>query len=122
MWYNKTRKCKIFFYPLERGFIHEKIYKIIYSCRYSGSVSQSRLFNALEKELKHLDNGGRNEFFEQMKKKYGVNNDPRANAMLDRIMTRLSASIAKTDPSITKKPYNYFVNDDKSFNAFCTIL
>lgn len=76
---------------------------------------------ALEKELKHLDNGGRNEFFEQMKKKYGVNNDPRANAMLDRIMTRLSASIAKTDPSITKKPYNYFVNDDKSFNAFCTI-
>lgn len=76
---------------------------------------------ALEKELKHLDNGGRNEFFEQMKKKYGVNNEPRANAMLDRIMTRLSASIAKTDPSITKKPYNYFVNDDKSFNAFCTI-
>ena len=29
MWYNKTHKCKIFFYPLERGFIHEKIYKII---------------------------------------------------------------------------------------------
>lgn len=75
----------------------------------------------LEKELKYLDNQGRNEFFEQLKQKYGVNTDPQANAMLDRIMTRLSASIAKSDPSITKKPYNYFVNNDTSFNAFCTI-
>lgn len=56
----------------------------------------------LEKELKYLDNQGRNEFFEQLKQKYGVNTDPQANAMLDRIMTRLSASIAKSDPSITK--------------------
>ena len=31
---------------------------------------------ALEKEIKYLDNDGRNEFFEQMKKKYGVNDDP----------------------------------------------
>ena len=76
---------------------------------------------ALEKEIKYLDNDGRNEFFEQMKKKYGVNDDPRANTMLDRIMTRLSASIAQTDSSIVKKPYNYFVNNDTSFNAFCTI-
>ena len=76
---------------------------------------------ALEKEIKYLDNDGRNEFFEQMKKKYGVNDDPRANAMLDRIMTRLSASIAQTDSSIVKKPYNYFVNNDTSFNAFCTL-
>ena len=57
----------------------------------------------------------------QIKDKYGVNSDPTANAMLARIMTRLSDAVALTDESIVKKPYNYFVNNDKSFNAFCTL-
>ena len=57
----------------------------------------------------------------QIKGKYGVNTDPTANAMLARIMTRLSDAVALTDDSIVKKPYNYFVNNDQSFNAFCTL-
>ena len=75
----------------------------------------------LNKQVSYLDNKGRDDYMGQIKNKYGVNTDPTANAMLDRIMTRLSEAVALTDPSIVQKPYNYFVNNDKSFNAFCTL-
>ena len=75
----------------------------------------------LNKQVSYLDNKGRDEYMGQIKDKYGVNTDPTANAMLARIMTRLSDAVALTDDSIVKKPYNYFVNNDKSFNAFCTL-
>ena len=75
----------------------------------------------LNKQVSYLDNKGRDEYMGQIKDKYGVNTDPTANAMLTRIMTRLSDAVALTDPTIVQKPYNYFVNNDKSFNAFCTL-
>ena len=75
----------------------------------------------LNKQVNYLDNKGRDDYMGQIKDKYGVNSDPTANAMLARIMTRLSDAVALTDDSIVKKPYNYFVNNDKSFNAFCTL-
>ncbi|SFE05928.1 M48 family metallopeptidase [Succiniclasticum ruminis] len=75
----------------------------------------------LNKQVSYLDNNGRDKYMGQIKDKYGVNTDPAANAMLARIMTRLSDAVALTDESIVKKPYNYFVNNDKSFNAFCTL-
>ena len=75
----------------------------------------------LNKQVSYLDNKGRDEYMGQIKDKYGVNTDPTANALLARIMTRLSDAVALTDDSIVKKPYNYFVNNDKSFNAFCTL-
>ncbi len=75
----------------------------------------------LNKQLNYLDNEGRGEFMKQLKEKYGVNQDARANAMTHRVINNLSYAIAQTDSSITKKPYQYFVNNDTSFNAFCTI-
>ena len=75
----------------------------------------------LNKQVSYLDNKGRDKYMGQIKDKYGINTDPVANAMLGRIMTRLSDAVALTDDSIVKKPYNYFVNNDKSFNAFCTL-
>ena len=75
----------------------------------------------LNKQVSYLDNKGRDKYMGQIKDKYGINTDPVANAMLGRIMTRLSDAVALTDESIVKKPYNYFVNNDKSFNAFCTL-
>ena len=71
----------------------------------------------INKQVSYLDNNGRDKYMGQIKDKYGVNTDPAANAMLARIMTRLSDAVALTDDSIVKKPYNYFVNNDKSFNA-----
>ncbi len=75
----------------------------------------------LNQQLNYLDNEGRDEFMNQLKEKYGVNTDARANAMTSRVIGNLSKAIAQTDSSITKKPYHYFVNNDTSFNAFCTI-
>ena len=62
----------------------------------------------LNKQVNYLDNKGRDDYMGQIKDKYGVNSDPTANAMLARIMTRLSDAVALTDDSIVKKPYNYF--------------
>ena len=64
---------------------------------------------------------GRQEFFEEMKKQYGVNNDAYYNNKIDTIMANLTAAIGAVDPTIYDKPYNYFINQDQSFNAFCTI-
>jgi len=75
----------------------------------------------LSKEIKYYNNDGREEFFEQLKSKYGVNEDPALNERLDGVMSRLSGSIAASDPSISSKPYNYFINPDTSFNAFCSL-
>ena len=87
-----------------------------------GTIAQAGAYYAqLNQQLNYLDNEGRDDYMKQIKAKYGVNNDYQANAMTERVMTRLSNAIAKTDPSILKKPYNYFVNNDTSFNAFCTI-
>lgn len=64
---------------------------------------------------------GRQEFFEEMKKEYGVNSDPTLNSRIDTIMANLTAGIGAVDPTIYDKPYNYFINNDTSFNAFCTL-
>ncbi|MDD4321528.1 MAG: M48 family metallopeptidase [Acidaminococcaceae bacterium] len=77
----------------------------------------------LNKQVDYINNDekGREKYLAQVKEKVGVSEEPRANAMLDDIMQRLSAAIAQTDPSIQEKPYNYFVNKEKTFNAFCTL-
>ena len=63
----------------------------------------------IDKAMKYYDGEGRGEFFEMMKEKYGVNEDEELNARLDVIMANLSDAIAKIDPSIKDKPYNYFI-------------
>jgi beta-barrel assembly-enhancing protease len=73
------------------------------------------------KELNYYNNEGRDKFFDEMEKKYGVNTDEELNGRLDSIMKNLSNAIATVDPSINDKPYNYFINNDTSFNAFCTL-
>jgi len=78
-------------------------------------------YAALNQEINYLDNEGRDEYFQKMQEQYGVNDDPYLNARLDSIMGNLTAAIAQVDPTINDKPYNYFINNDTSFNAFCTL-
>ena len=78
-------------------------------------------YAALNQQISYLDNEGRDELFQQMQQEYGVNEDPYLNERLDNIMASLTSSIAQVDPTINEKPYNYFINNDKSFNAFCTL-
>lgn len=73
--------------------------------------------------LKHLDNTeeGRQELFQYMKEKQGINNDPYLNNRLDNIMGNLHNAVAQVDTSINDKPYNYFINPETSFNAACSL-
>ena len=84
-------------------------------------IGVSTQYAALNKQIAYFDGEGRNAYMDQVKDKEGVNDDPQANAMLDRVMSRLSTAIAKTDPEIEKQPYNYFVNNNTNFNAYCTL-
>ncbi len=78
-------------------------------------------YSQLNATVNYCDDKGRDQYFDQMKNQYGVDDDSAKNDILDDVMTRLSASIAQSDPSINKKPYHYFVNPDKTFNAFCSL-
>ena len=77
----------------------------------------------LNKEIDYYDHTekGRQEFFEQLKNKYGVDNDPVLNNRIDTIMGNLSGAISSVDPTIDQMPYNYFINQETTFNAFCTL-
>ena len=85
----------------------------------SGAAAHSQLSSTINKYNNSEE--GRQELFAQMKQKYGVNNDAYLNQQLTRIMTNLTRGIGAVDSSVYKKPYNYFINNDKSFNAFCTL-
>ena len=84
-------------------------------------ISVGAQYAYAEQQLSYLNGEGRYKYMNQVKQEVGVDQAPEANAMLRDVMTRLSDSIAYTDPSIKQKPYNYFVNKQKSFNAFCTL-
>lgn len=75
----------------------------------------------VKESLDYYENDGRNELFEQLKKSDGVVGDQELNEELQNIMTRLTASIAKKEPSIVNKPYNYFINPQTEFNAYCSL-
>lgn len=77
-------------------------------------------YEFLNKQLNYLDNDGRQEYFEQMKQQIGVADNEQRHEMLGNIIVKLSAAIAQSDPSINDKPYNYFVNKETTYNAFCS--
>lgn len=85
------------------------------------AVVASQQKAAIVESLEYYDGEGRDKLMEELKEQNGVNYDPTANAMLERIMTNMSAGIAKSDATIIEKPYRYFVNNDKFFNAFCAL-
>ena len=85
------------------------------------AVVASQQKAAIVESLEYYDGEGRDKLMEELKDQNGINYDPTANAMLERIMTNMSAGIAKSDATIIEKPYRYFVNNDKSFNAFCAL-
>ena len=74
-------------------------------------------------QIKYLNNTeeGRQAYFEGMKDEDGVNYDEELNNRLDTIMSNVSTAIASVDPTINDRPYNYFLNQDTAFNAYCTI-
>ena len=85
------------------------------------AVGAAKEQQEINKALNYYDNDGRYELFEAIKQDDGVNGDYNANAMLGRIMQRMTPAIAKSDATINSKPYNYFVNNQEFFNAYCAL-
>lgn len=75
----------------------------------------------VRKSLKYYETNGRYQLMEEYKTSEGVNNDPHLNSIMDDIMVKLTKGIAKSDESVTEPPYNYFINNDTNFNAFCAL-
>lgn len=76
---------------------------------------------AVSQQINHFNGNGRDELFLSMQQEYGVNEDPELNARLDMLMANLTDGISRVDPSINEKPYNYFINNQTTFNAFCSL-
>ena len=85
-----------------------------------GGIAASAEMN---KEIKYYNTTeeGRQALNNQLREKYGVNNDYTLNSQLDRIFTNLTAAIGSQDATIYDRPYMYFINNEDSFNAFCTL-
>ena len=87
-----------------------------------GNVAGALIYKKqLSQYLDSLENEDRDKLFAEIKKSDGVNEDPYLNSILDNIMTKLTNTIAQTEPSINDKPYNYFINPKTNFNAYCTL-
>ncbi|XOQ53596.1 MAG: Peptidase-M48 domain-containing protein [Succiniclasticum sp.] len=88
-----------------------------------GAVQGGVVYSQIDKELRYYNNTeeGRQKLLASYKKKYGVNSDSYLNGQLDSMMDEMTRGIRAVDPTIDKKPYLYFINNEKSFNAFCSM-
>lgn len=67
-----------------------------------------------------LSDEGRESQLKEYRNQYDCNVKPEHKKMMDKVMTRLQRAIAKNDISVLIKPYEYFVSNDSSLNAFST--
>ena len=86
-------------------------------------ISATISYNQLNKELKLVNDTeeGRMQLFQQFQQKQGVNNDPVLNSRLDKIMQNLTRAVGKVDKTIYDKPYKYFISNEKTLNAACSL-
>ena len=86
-------------------------------------ISANQQMAQLKKQVDILNNTdeGRYALYQQFRKEYGVVEDVALNERLDVIVENLTNAVAKVDPTITEKPYLYFVANQKSVNAACGI-
>lgn len=84
-------------------------------------IGGAEAYREIDEYMNYVNNTeqGRHEYFEKLKEKEGVSEDYYHINVLDGIMSRLTAGIAASDPSIYDKPYLYFLNKNKEFNAAC---
>lgn len=84
-------------------------------------VQGAALSSQINSAIKHYNetDAGQQELYGAFRQKYGVNEDPTYNAMLDRIMANLTKGAAQVDPTVNDKPYKYFISNDETLNAGC---
>lgn len=77
----------------------------------------------IKKELQTYDSTeeGRQKLLTSFKQRYGVAENSPWQPMAERAMTNLMRGIAQSDPSVWQKPFLWFINQDNTFNAFCSV-
>jgi len=87
------------------------------------AISGAAVYKQVDKQIDYYDktDEGANEIYQKLQESQGVTYDEARTAQLDSIMARLSDGIAASDPSIKKKPFRYFLNPQKTFNAACSM-
>lgn len=85
-----------------------------------GGIAMS---SQVEQIISHYDKTeeGRQELLQKFQNELGINDNADLNARLDTMMANLTEGIAAVDPSIYDKPYLYFINNQQTFNAFCSM-
>ncbi len=86
-------------------------------------IQAAQLKKQIDANIKHYNatEEGRQELYQGFREKYGVCDDPEYNAKLSRIMANLTRGVAAIDPTVNDKPYIYFVADQTSINAACSM-
>lgn len=86
-------------------------------------IGASQMQQEADQYIEYYDNteDGRYELLEGYKQKMGVVEDYDRNARLDAIMGNLTDAVGQVDASVYDKPYIYFINQQTTFNAFCTL-
>lgn len=74
-------------------------------------------------EIKQLNDTeeGRQQLFAYFKEKKGVEYGSPYQSLCENVMTRVTQGIAAYDASVWDKPFLWFINQDDSFNAFCSL-
>lgn len=86
-------------------------------------IGGAAAYKQVEDTINYYNNteAGRQALLEAYKEKYKVSDNYYRKQQLDSIMARLTEGIGALDPSIYQKPYLYFINKEKTFNAFCSM-
>lgn len=86
-----------------------------------GVIAANEQINQVKKQIDMINNTeeGRQALYQKFREEYGVEEDYELNARLDKIMSNLSAAVAKVDGTITSKPYLYFISQNDTLNAGC---
>ena len=86
-------------------------------------INGATAYNQINSQIKTFNNTeqGRNQLYNQYREEKGVNTDPELNRRLDNIMKNLTAAVGKVDKTIYDKPYKYFVAEDETLNAACSL-
>ena len=86
-------------------------------------ISGISAHNQASKAIKELNDTeeGRQALFAHYQKEYGVEYGSPYQGLCESVMTRVTQGIAASDPSVWEKPFLWFINQDDSFNAFCSL-
>lgn len=113
----------VFATPLSMGVVPQAAEAFSISDVVGAAIGGAVYSAKLNKEIQYINDTdeGRTAYFQQMQQNDGVCTDWAINSHVDSIMSNLISAVGQVDSSIYDKPFQYFVNTQKDFNAHCSL-